>query len=234
MESLKVHRILIAEDEPKIGLFVQQELITHGYETDLAVSGSIALELLTRISYSLIILDINLGDMSGIHICRSFREKNVHVPVIMLTAMGDMHDKILAFEAGADDYIVKPFHINELLARMKVFLKRSEGGPGFEEIIKIKDLEINITNKLVSRAGITINLTIREFALLLLLCRNKGHAISKKEILLKVWGLDFETGTNTVEVYINFLRNKVDKNFSSRMIHTKTGFGYFINEEERL
>ncbi len=231
MESLKIQRILIAEDEPKIGLFVQQELIEHGYETDLAVSGSIALELLERINYSLVILDINLGDMSGVAICRSFREKNVYVPVIMLTAMGDMNDKILAFEAGADDYIVKPFHIKELLARMKVFLKRTEGNHALEEIIKIHDLEINIANKHVSRSGNTINLTIREFALLTLLCRNKGHAISKKEILLKVWSLDFETGTNTVEVYINFLRNKVDKNFSPKLIHTKTGFGYYISEE---
>ena len=149
----------------------------------------------------------------------------------MLTAMGDMNDKILAFEAGADDYIVKPFHIKELLARMKVFLKRTEGNHALEEIIKIHDLEINIANKHVSRSGNTINLTIREFALLTLLCRNKGHAISKKEILLKVWSLDFETGTNTVEVYINFLRNKIDKNFSPKLIHTKTGFGYYISEE---
>lgn len=231
MEGLKVHRILIAEDEPKIGYFVQQELIESGYETDLAVSGSIALELLERINYSLVILDINLGDMSGISICRSFREKNVYVPIIMLTALGDVNDKILAFEAGADDYIVKPFHIKELLARMKVFLKRTEGSPGTDEIINIHDLEINIANKHVSRGGIAINLTIREFALLTLLCRNKGHAISKKEILLKVWNLDFETGTNTVEVYINFLRNKVDKNFFPKLIHTKTGFGYYISEE---
>ncbi|MBS1729615.1 MAG: response regulator transcription factor [Bacteroidetes bacterium] len=231
MENIKVHRILIAEDEPKIGLFVQQELISQGYETDLANSGAKAIELYNQHKYSIIILDINLGDMSGIQICRSFRENDIHVPVIMLTAMGDMNDKILAFESGADDYVVKPFHISELLARIKVFLKRSEGNTGIEEILKVKDLEINISNKMVSRNGANINLTMREFALLLLLCKNKGHAISKKEILLKVWGLDFETGTNTVEVYINFLRNKVDRHFSSKLIRTKTGFGYYISEE---
>lgn len=231
MEGLKVHRILIAEDESKIGLFVQQELQAQGYEAILAVNGAQTEELLSHNDFDLVILDINLGDLNGIQICRNLRSRNEIVPVIMLTALGDMQDKISAFEAGADDYLVKPFHIHELLARIKVLLRRIDAAMEIHEKIKIADLEINITNKTVHRAGHSLNLTVREFALLVLLCKNKGHAVSKKKILSNVWGLDFETGTNTVEVYINFLRNKIDKNFSPKLIHTKTGFGYSVSED---
>ncbi len=231
MEGLKVHRILIAEDETKIGLFVQQELQANGYEATLAINGTQTEELLAQQDFDLVILDINLGDLNGVQICQNLRSKNKIVPVIMLTALGDMQDKISAFEAGADDYLVKPFHIHELLARIKVLLRRIDAAMEIHEKIKIADLEINITNKTVHRNGTSLSLTVREFNLLVLLCKNKGHAVSKKEILSKVWGLDFETGTNTVEVYINFLRNKIDKNFSPKLIHTKTGFGYSISEE---
>jgi DNA-binding response OmpR family regulator len=148
----------------------------------------------------------------------------------MLTALGEINDKMDAFNLGADDYIVKPFHFNELFARIKVFLKRSEPGAEQTDKLNIGNLEIDLLNKTVTRANTNINLTAKEFALLALLAKSKGKVISKQDILEKVWGLSFDTGTNTIEVYISFLRNKIDKPFDTKLIHTKPGFGYFVKE----
>jgi DNA-binding response OmpR family regulator len=148
----------------------------------------------------------------------------------MLTALGEIQDKMDAFNLGADDYIVKPFHFNELLARIKVFLKRTDGNNDHTEKIKVADLEIDLLDKSVVRGDKNINLTAKEFALLVLLAKSKGKVISKQEILEKVWNLTFDTGTNTIEVYISFLRNKIDKPFDLKLIHTKPGFGYFLKE----
>jgi two-component system copper resistance phosphate regulon response regulator CusR len=221
------HRILLAEDEPKLGEVVKHELIRQGYETDIAEDGIVAEKLFRQNTYSLILLDINLPYKNGIDLCKTFRAENKDVPIIMLTALDQIQDKVNAFELGADDYIVKPFHFNELFARIKVFLKRAE--IVFEKIC-IADLEINMGNKSVSRDGQNIMLTSKEFKLLVLLAKAKGRIISKQEILEKVWDLSFNTGTNTIEVYISFLRNKIDKPFENKLIHTKQGFGYFIKE----
>ena len=148
----------------------------------------------------------------------------------MLTALGEIQDKMDAFNLGADDYIVKPFHFNELFARIKVFLKRTDAANELGEKLSIADLEIDLLEKTVTKANQQINLTAKEFALLTLLARSKGKIISKQEILEKVWGLSFDTGTNTIEVYISFLRNKLDKPFENKLIHTKPGFGYFLKE----
>ena len=148
----------------------------------------------------------------------------------MLTALGEIQDKMDAFNLGADDYIVKPFHFNELFARIKVFLKRTDLANETGEKLIIGDLEIDLLEKTVTKASQVINLTAKEFALLTLLARSKGKVISKQEILERVWGLSFDTGTNTIEVYISFLRNKLDKPFDTKLIHTKPGFGYFLKE----
>lgn len=222
-----IHRILLAEDEPKLGQVVRLELIRQGYETDVAIDGLSAEKLFKQHTYSLILLDINLPGKNGIDLCKAFRVENKDVPIIMLTALDQIQDKVNAFELGADDYIVKPFHFDELFARIKVFLKRAE--IVFEKI-NIADLEINMGNKSVSRDGKNIILTSKEFKLLVLLAKAKGRIISKQEILEKVWDLSFDTGTNTIEVYISFLRNKIDKPFENKLIHTKQGFGYFIKE----
>ena len=145
----------------------------------------------------------------------------------MLSAAGEIHDKVEAFNLGADDYIVKPFHFVELFARVKVFLKRAEL-PSAVDKIEVEDMKIDFLNKTVLRDGVNINLTAKEFTLLVLLARNKGRVISNQEILEKVWDLSFDTGTNTIEVYISFLRNKIDKPFPVKLIHTKPGFGYYI------
>ncbi len=223
----KKNRILLAEDESKLAQVIKDELSHHNLKVDIALNGNEATTLFAQNSYALIILDINLPFKNGIQVCKEIREKNKKIPILMLTAIGQVQDKVIAFDAGADDYIVKPFHFDELFARIKVLVKRTIVAPE-ESNIKIEDLEINFRNKTVTRAGIDIKLTAKEFTLLVLLAKNRGKVISKQEILEKVWELSFDTGTNTIEVYISFLRNKVDKPFEQKLIKTKPGFGYLI------
>ncbi|MGI8583272.1 MAG: response regulator transcription factor [Chitinophagaceae bacterium] len=224
------YRILLAEDEPKLGQIIQEELIQQGYPTDVAYDGLVAEKLFQQHNYSLVLLDVNLPYKNGLALCKEFREIKKNIPIIMLTALGEINDKMDAFNLGADDYIVKPFHFTELMARIKVFLKRSETGSEPGEKLTVGDLEIDLLEKTVTKDKNTINLTAKEFALLALLAKSKGKVISKQEILEKVWGLSFDTGTNTIEVYISFLRNKIDKPFDTKLIHTKPGFGYFLKE----
>ncbi|MBA4139884.1 MAG: response regulator transcription factor [Segetibacter sp.] len=224
------YRILLAEDEPKLGQIIQEELIQQGYPTDVAYDGLVAEKLFQQHNYSLVLLDVNLPYKNGLALCKEFREIKKNIPIIMLTALGEINDKMDAFNLGADDYIVKPFHFTELMARIKVFLKRSETGSEPGEKLTVGDLEIDLLEKTVTKNKNTINLTAKEFALLALLAKSKGKVISKQEILEKVWGLSFDTGTNTIEVYISFLRNKIDKPFDTKLIHTKPGFGYFLKE----
>lgn len=225
-----INRILLAEDEPKLGQVIQDELNRQGYITDVAFDGLVAEKLFKQHSYSLILLDVNLPYKNGLALCREFRKAKKNIPIIMLTALGEIQDKMDAFNLGADDYIVKPFHFNELFARIKVFLKRTDLANETGEKLIIGDLEIDLLEKTVTKASQVINLTAKEFALLTLLARSKGKVISKQEILERVWGLSFDTGTNTIEVYISFLRNKLDKPFENKLIHTKPGFGYFLKE----
>jgi len=224
------YRILLAEDEPKLSQVVQEELTRQGYITDVAYDGNIAEKMFKQHTYSLVLLDINLPYKNGLALCKEFREFNSKVPIIMLTALGELKDKMDAFNLGADDYIVKPFEFDELSARIKVFLKRAENAAPATDKIVVADMEIDMENKTVSRNGKNINLTAKEFALLVLLSKNKGKVISKTDILEKVWDLSFDTGTNTIEVYISFLRNKIDKPYETKLIHTKPGFGYYVRE----
>lgn len=223
-------KVLIVEDEPKLGASVQKELIEQGFYVDLAYDGLIGERMFKRATYDLILLDINLPHINGLELCRLIREVNREVPIIMLTALGELEDKMEAFSAGADDFLVKPFHLRELLARVKVFLKRRQMNQQYEEKLQVADLEIDFTAKSVLRAGKNINLTAKEFALLALLARSRGRVLSKNEIAEKVWDTDLESSTsmNTIEVYISFLRNKIDKDFDSKLIHTKLGFGYYL------
>jgi DNA-binding response OmpR family regulator len=221
------HRILLIEDEPKLGKVIVEELRGQAYQVDLAADGLIAESLFKQNNYSLVLMDINIPYKSGFELCKDFRTIKKSIPIIMLSALGEINDKMEAFKLGADDYIVKPFHFDELFARLKVFLKRADLKDEDVKII-VDDLEIDFRNKTALRAGVTVNLTAKEFTLLVLLARNRGKVISKQEILEKVWDLSFDTGTNTIEVYISFLRNKLDKPFDTKLIHTKPGFGYYI------
>jgi two-component system copper resistance phosphate regulon response regulator CusR len=223
--------ILLAEDEPKIAKSLADQLMESGFTVDVAFDGKVAEKMFLQHTYALVILDINLPYKNGLELCAIFRKRNAAIPIIMLTALGEIQDKLDAFEFGADDYLVKPFHFRELLARIKVFIKRTDANEFFDEVLQVADLEIDMAHKAVTRQGKSIQLSPREFSLLELLVRSKGRVISKVEIAEKVWDVNFDTGTNTIEVYINFLRNKIDKPFEHKLIHTKPGFGYYLKEE---
>lgn len=228
---MHLNKILLVEDEPKVAAAVEKGLRENGFEVEVAHDGVLGKHFATSRNYDLVILDINLPYLNGFEVCKAIREKNTSIPVIMLTALGSMDDKMTGFSFGADDYVVKPFDFRELLARVKVFLKRSSEMENPEQMLKIADLEINLDTKIVKRGGKTIDLTAKEFALLEYLMRNKGRVISKADISEKVWDINFDTGTNVIEVYINFLRKKVDREFEVKLIHTKPGMGYVIKFE---
>ncbi|WP_346320588.1 response regulator transcription factor [Chitinophaga sp. YIM B06452] len=229
-----MQRILIVEDEVKVANAVKMGLEENGFEVDVAYDGRIGKGLAASQDYDLVILDLNLPHHNGYEICEVIRRRNNKVPVIMLTALGGMDDKMQAFELGADDYLVKPFDFRELLARIRVFLKRAGADVSAAQRYKlmIADLEIDRERKEVSRAGKKIPLTAKEFQLLELLALHKGKVISKLTIAEKVWNIDFDTGTNVIEVYMNFLRKKIDKDFELKLLHTKTGMGYYISEDQ--
>lgn len=226
-----MYKLLLAEDEPKLGLLIKEELEKQKYKIDLAYDGQIAERLFKQNKYDLIILDINLPYKNGLILCKEFRAANKNIPIIMLTALGQIDDKVTAFEYGADDYMVKPFHFNELFARIKVLMKRSDANVVSEKI-SFSDLEMDLEFKTVFRSGKEIQLTSKEFRLLELLVRAKGKVVTKQDILEKVWGISFETGTNTIEVYVNFIRNKIEKPFNKKILFTKPGFGYFLKISE--
>lgn len=220
--------ILLVEDEQKLGSIIRKDLMEHGYDIEWAYDGRTAESLFRAGKFDLVLLDINLPHVNGLELCHRFRSLDTDVPIIMLTALGELDDKMEAFRSGADDYLVKPFHLTELQARVKVFLKRRQVDRNYDDRMAIGDLEIDLPHKTVTRAGQDVVLSAKEFALLACLARARGRVVSKKEIAEKVWDMDFGTSANTIEVYINFLRNKVDKPFEQKLIHTKPGFGYFL------
>lgn len=226
-------RILIIEDEPKVANAIRQGLEENGFLAEVAFDGLMGKKLALSGQYQLIILDLNLPHLNGYEVCREVRLHNSRVPIIMLTALGALEDKIQAFDTGADDYLVKPFDFRELLARVNVFLKRSANAQALsqQQALRIADLEVDDQSKTVIRAGKKIDLTAKEFALLVYLLRNKGRVVSRADIAEKIWDITFDTGTNVIDVYVNFLRKKIDKGFDSKLIHTRQGMGYVLKEE---
>ncbi len=224
-------RILVAEDEQKIADTLKFGLSEHGFVTEVAYNGKIALKLFQTYEYDLIVLDINLPGMDGYELCKAIRKQNEHVPVIMLTALSSLNDKIEGYDAGADDYIIKPFEFKELLMKIRVLLKRTtvQTGPT-GNLLTAADLEMNLENKEVKRAGLPINLTAKEFQLLEYLVRNKNRVVSRADIAINVWDIDFDTNTNVIDVYISYVRNKVDKPFDQKLIQTQVGMGYILKE----
>lgn len=223
-------RILIVEDHVKMADSISKGLEENGFKTDVAYDGFIGKRLADTNDYNLIILDVNLPLLNGYELCAEVRKKDSQVPVIMLTALGSTEDKLLGFEKGADDYIVKPFEFRELLARIKALLKRSPVSNKKATVLKVADLEIDTESKTVKRGDHQIDLTAKEFSLLEYLVRNTGKVISKADIAGKIWNINFDTGTNVIEVYVNFLRKKIDKNFPVKLIHTQIGMGYVLKE----
>jgi len=231
---MEEERILIVEDEPKIADTLRLGLEENGYHAEVAYDGKVAHEMFRTRQYDLIILDINLPSINGYDLCQYYRSINPHVPIIMLTSLIGLNDKIRGYDAGADDYIVKPFEFKELFLKVKVFLKRPVNVQSQEPaILKAADLEMNLGSKEVRRAGRLINLTAKEFQLLEYLLLNKNKVVSRGDIARSVWEIDFETNTNVIDVYINYLRNKVDKLFEHKLIHTQVGMGYILKDKER-
>ena len=224
-------RILIVEDELKVAAFISKGLHTQNLANDIANSGLEAINLFNKNAYDLVILDIGLPDMSGLSVCEHIRKSNQTMPILMLTAMGSLSDKLSGFEVGTNDYLVKPFDFMELLVRVKALLQFCRRVSKSSETIQISDLELDLNEKVARRAGKEIELTAREFSLLEYLMVNKGKVVSKIELAENVWDINFDTRTNFVEVYINYIRNKVDRGFSNKLIHTVVGMGYMLKQK---
>ncbi len=223
-------KILIVEDEPKVASFIKKGLEENNYEAEIAYDGISGEKLSHLYKYDLFILDIIIPGISGIDLCKKLKTKNPNIPVLMLTALGTTDDKLIGFDAGADDYMIKPFEFRELLARIKVLLKTSNQTVDISNKLIAGELELDIDRKIAIRGGTHIELTAKEFSLLEYFMRNKGRVLSRNDIAENVWDTNFDSGTNVVDVYVNFLRKKIDKEFDKKLINTKVGFGYVFGD----
>ncbi|MDZ4839313.1 MAG: response regulator transcription factor [Bacteroidota bacterium] len=221
-------RVLVVEDEQKVASFLKSGLEDNGYQVDVAFDGYIGQRLFLANQYDLILLDVNLPQINGVELCKFVRTKDLEVTVIMLTAMGTTEDKEVGLDSGADDYLVKPFEFRELMARIRRFERRSKFIPSSDKIHRIADLVVNEDSKIVKRGESTISLTNKEFQLLVFMIKNKNKVISRNDISEEIWGINFERGTNVIDVYVNFLRKKIDKDFTPKLIHTQIGMGYIL------
>lgn len=231
----KVHfksmKILVVEDEPKVAAFIKQGLEEQGYEVDVVYDGQMGKKFAIDKTYDIMLLDIIIPYINGIELCKQIKEEKSNMPILMLTALGTTEDKVSGFDSGADDYLVKPFEFKELLARIRALTKRSRGMNEVSNKLKIADLELDLNRKEAKRGDQIIELTAKEFALLEYFMRNRGRVVSRVDIVEKVWDLSFDTGTNIVDVYVNILRKKIDKNFEHKLIHTRIGMGYIFNND---
>jgi DNA-binding response OmpR family regulator len=225
-------RIIIIEDEKKIADTLKMGLTENGFDVEVAYDGKIGQQLLLSRPFDLAILDINLPGINGYELCKSIRYRNMDMLVIMLTSMSSLDDKIEGYDAGADDYLVKPFEFRELLLKIRALLKRTPGqAMPVGNTLHAADLEMNLDNKEVQRAGRPIRLTAKEFQLLEYLMRNKNRVVSRADLAINVWDVDFNTNTNVIDVYISYVRNKVDKDFEQKLIQTHVGMGYILKTQ---
>jgi DNA-binding response OmpR family regulator len=225
-------KILIVEDELKVANFIKRGLEENDFEADIAYDGLLGLKMTQQNEYQLILLDINIPIINGFELCKEIRKTNNRIPILMLTALSATDNKVMGFESGADDYLVKPFEFRELIARIKSLLKRSQEYKFTSSVLKIANLEMNTESKIVKRGNDIIDLTAKEFLLLEYLLINKGRVVSRVDIAEKIWDITFDTGTNVIDVYVNFIRKKVDKNYNPKLIHTIIGMGYVLREGE--
>ncbi|WP_418496357.1 response regulator transcription factor [Coprobacter sp.] len=228
-----MYSILIIEDEKRIADLLQKGLEENGYQTMVAYDGAMGLRLFRSHSFHLVISDIILPKLDGFELCKEIRKSNPKIPVLMLTALGSTDDKLDGFDAGADDYMTKPFDFRELTARVKVLLRRDIGTEANRppEHLDYADLSINFNRQEVRRQDIPIKLSPKEYNLLVYMVENAERVISRVEIAEKVWNTHFDTGTNFIDVYINYLRKKIDKEFEVKLIHTKPGIGFILTDK---
>jgi len=228
---MEERNILIVEDEVRIADTLRIGLTENGFDVEVAYDGRLGYKLFQSRPFNLVVLDINLPIHSGYELCKMIRADNQDVPIIMLTALSSLEDKIEGYDAGADDYVIKPFEFRELLMKIRVLFRRSgnERVP-VGNVLKAGDLQMNLDTKEVRREGQVINLTAKEFQLLEFLVRNKNRVVSRADIAVNVWEIDFDTNTNIIDVYINYVRNKVDKPFERKLIQTLVGMGYILKD----
>ena len=224
-------KILLIEDEPKTVQSLKQGLEENNYDVSIAYDGNMGKQLALAHTYQLIVSDIIIPGINGLDLCRELRAQGIQTPILMLTALSTTDDKLNGFEAGADDYLPKPFDFKEFLARVKALIKRSNQTILDAQVLKFADLEMDLNSSLVSRAGQMIHLTSKEFQLLEYFLRNQEKVISKAEIAENIWEVEDENSSNLIEVYVNYLRKKVDKGFSSKLIHTQFGMGYILRQD---
>lgn len=226
---MEERKILVVEDEKKIADTLKMGLSENGFYVEVAYDGKIGYQLFTTRPFDLAILDINLPGMNGYDLCKAIRTRNPHMLVIMLTSMSALENKVEGYDAGADDYIVKPFEFRELLLKIRALLKRTAGqSMPVGNFLRAGDLEMNLDTKEVHRGGRKIKLTAKEFQLLEYLLRNKNRVVSRADLAINVWEVDFNTNTNVIDVYISYVRNKVDKDFEEKLIQTHVGMGYIL------
>jgi DNA-binding response OmpR family regulator len=227
-------KILIIEDDHTLSQNIYEAIRAEGFIPEVVYDGLLAERILRKQEFTCVVMDINLPGKNGFDLCSRFREFNTFTPIIMLTAFGELEDKVQGFDCGADDYLTKPFFMRELIMRIHSLITRNKnnGLPTSDLILTTDDITLNTTKKKVFRRGEEIILTPREYQILHRLMKKKGEIISKSELIEKIWGYSFDTNTNTIEVYMNFLRNKLDRPFGKNTIKTKIGYGYYLDVNE--
>jgi len=227
------HKILLVEDDARMTELLHRGLTSERYDVHTAYDGELGLQNFTLSEYDLVISDIILPKINGLDLCRKMKYLKPSIPVIMLTALGTTDEKVEGFDAGADDYLVKPFEMRELLARVRALIKRNTAQYSIPtNILSYADLQINLHTKIVSRGQSEVTLTPKEFNLLTYMVLNSERVLSRTEIAQNVWDTHFDTGTNFIDVYINYLRKKIDKDFNDKLIHTKPGMGFILKRED--
>ncbi len=227
-----MNRICLIEDEQKVAAFICKGLQEHGYVVQTAPDGAGAEKLLQNQQFDLLIMDVMLPDTNGIELCRRIRQTDTQTPILMLTALNQVHDKVAGLKAGADDYLVKPFHFSELLARIEALQRRNKATEENHQLT-FDDLKLDTWSKTAERSGKKITLTAKEYTLLELFMQNPNKILSREYIAEKVWEIGFDTGTNFIDVYVNYLRKKIEKDFNSKLIHTVIGMGYILKKAEK-
>jgi len=225
--------ILIVEDEKKIADTLKLGLVENGYDVQVAYDGETGLKLFSTSPFQMVLIDINLPGINGVDLCKIIRRMDTAAFVIMLTSMNTLANKIEGYDAGADDYLAKPFEFRELLLRIRAVLKRGRSEKSRDiNILTAPNMEMHLDTRDVIRSNQKISLTVKEFQLLEYLMQNQNKVLSRAEIAINVWGINFDTNTNLIDVYISYLRNKIDKNFEPRLIHTHIGTGYILKSKD--
>lgn len=229
-----MNNILLVEDEAHVASLIIRSLSEEGYEVSLAPDGNTGLDMALQNDFNLIILDIMLPGINGLEVCKKIRAAGYATPILMLTALGTTQNIVTGLDSGADDYLVKPYKLAELLARTRSMIRRGSATPEQEaaaDKMQLADLILNLNDKTATRSGRKIDLTATEYRLLKYMLTNKKRLLSRMDILEHVWGVDFNMNTKVVDVYVNYLRKKIDKDFDNKLVHTVIGMGYIMKEE---